>query len=149
MAAKKNYMELGKTLVRLPNYTKLLYNLLKEPEVPKLSKAYLGASVAYLTAPVDLIPGIIPVIGQLDDLLIVLSAIEKALLSCTRETAARHLNEASLTIEELEQDLLLIKSALRASGKTFVRATSRMAAGGLKLAGRAALKTVKHLLKTK
>jgi len=45
--------------------------VLKDPRTPRVSKVLLGAALAYLVSPVDLIPDFIPVLGQLDDLVIV------------------------------------------------------------------------------
>lgn len=49
----------------------LLYrNILADPRTPKSTKMLLGAAVAYAVSPVDLIPDFIPVIGHLDDAII-------------------------------------------------------------------------------
>lgn len=45
--------------------------LLVHPETPRISRWLLGTAIAYLISPIDLIPDFIPVIGHLDDLLIV------------------------------------------------------------------------------
>ncbi len=45
--------------------------VLAHPETPWLSRILLGAALAYFVSPIDLIPDVIPVFGQLDDLLIV------------------------------------------------------------------------------
>lgn len=45
--------------------------VLRDPRTPWYAKVLLGATVGYLTLPIDLIPDFIPVLGQLDDLLIV------------------------------------------------------------------------------
>lgn len=44
--------------------------VLKDQRTPKLSKWLLGIAVAYALSPVDLIPDFIPVLGHLDDLVI-------------------------------------------------------------------------------
>ena len=44
--------------------------VLQDHRTPKLAKWLLGIAVAYALSPVDLIPDFIPVIGHLDDLVI-------------------------------------------------------------------------------
>lgn len=45
--------------------------LIQHPEVPLLAKLFLWLAVFYLLLPFDLIPDFIPIIGQIDDLIIV------------------------------------------------------------------------------
>jgi uncharacterized membrane protein YkvA (DUF1232 family) len=48
-----------------------LYLAYKDPRTPWYGKALTAAVVAYALSPIDLIPDFIPVIGYLDDLIIV------------------------------------------------------------------------------
>ena len=43
----------------------------RDPRTPRAAKWVAGATLAYLVSPIDLIPDFIPVLGQLDDLLVV------------------------------------------------------------------------------
>lgn len=70
--------------------------VLKHPQTPWPAKLFLGLAVAYLVMPFDLIPDFIPLIGQLDDLLIIplllylaLLFIPKTLIESCREQVAR------------------------------------------------------------
>ena len=47
----------------------------RDPRVPWYAKALVGAVAAYALSPIDLIPDFIPVLGYLDDLLIVPAGI--------------------------------------------------------------------------
>jgi len=49
-----------------------IYRLvLKHPRTPRMAKWLLGLAVAYALMPFDLIPDFIPVIGHLDDVVII------------------------------------------------------------------------------
>jgi uncharacterized membrane protein YkvA (DUF1232 family) len=51
----------------IPNLVVLFRGLLKDPRVPRSSKAWLWFAVAWLVSPIDLIPEFVPVLGPLDD----------------------------------------------------------------------------------
>ena len=52
-----------------------LYLAARDPRVPWYAKAMAFATAAYALSPIDLIPDFIPVLGYLDDLIIVPAAI--------------------------------------------------------------------------
>ena len=55
----------------IPNLLKLLYRLMKDNRVPTTEKVFLVGAIAYVISPIDLIPDVIPFIGQVDDLYVV------------------------------------------------------------------------------
>lgn len=54
----------------------LVWHLTRDPRVPLYIKIVPILAVVYLIVPVDLIPGFLPIIGQLDDLAILTLAIQ-------------------------------------------------------------------------
>lgn len=56
-----------------------LWHAARDPRVPLAAKLVAGAVAAYALSPIDLIPDFIPVLGYLDDLLIVPAGIWLAL----------------------------------------------------------------------
>ncbi|MGZ4352569.1 MAG: YkvA family protein [Gaiellaceae bacterium] len=61
--------------VFVPDCAVLFRRLLADPRVPRRAKAALWLVVPYLAMPFDLIPDFIPVLGQLDDALVVAAAV--------------------------------------------------------------------------
>jgi uncharacterized membrane protein YkvA (DUF1232 family) len=65
------------SLVRtLVSHVRLTVRLLREPGVPLLTKACPVLAALYLISPLDFIPDFLPVLGQLDDLGVILIALE-------------------------------------------------------------------------
>src|SRR6187549_4162311 len=71
--------DLGALIRRLPSYGKLALALARHPRLSRVRRAAVVAAAAYVFSPIDLIPGIIPVVGQLDDILVAITAIRFAL----------------------------------------------------------------------
>lgn len=61
-----------KTVAKLLKQELLVYRLLlQDRRTPTISKIFLGVAVGYAILPFDLIPDWIPLIGHLDDLIVV------------------------------------------------------------------------------
>src|SRR5690606_34115298 len=124
------------TVRRLPKYVLLATNLMRDPRVPKSVKARIGIGGAYTISPIDLVPGIIPVAGQLDDLLVLLISLRQATRNCPPEVAEEHLSRAGLTLADFDNDLRttrdtairLARKGVRAAGRLATAATRRLRA---------------------
>jgi uncharacterized membrane protein YkvA (DUF1232 family) len=55
----------------LPDLAALLRGLAGDPRVSRRSKLLLGAAAVYVVSPVDLLPEFIPLLGPLDDVIVV------------------------------------------------------------------------------
>lgn len=67
-----------------------LYLALRDPRVPWFAKAILGAVALYAVSPIDLIPDFIPVIGLMDDLVIIPLGIALAARLIPRDIMDEH-----------------------------------------------------------
>jgi uncharacterized membrane protein YkvA (DUF1232 family) len=54
----------------VPDLIRLVRDLIADSETPLDVRIALGAMLAYLVSPIDLVPELIPVIGQLDDVVV-------------------------------------------------------------------------------
>lgn len=75
-------------LMLIPNFLKLLYRLFKDKRVPLAEKALLVGAIAYVVSPIDIIPDVIPFIGQVDDLYLI-ALVTLRLLSRTGDDVLR------------------------------------------------------------
>ncbi|MBE3099298.1 MAG: DUF1232 domain-containing protein [Planctomycetes bacterium] len=79
----------AKSLVRQFKQEIRVYGLvLKHPRTPWAARVLLGAAVAYAVSPIDFIPDFIPVLGQLDDLVIVPALVMMALKLIPKDVVA-------------------------------------------------------------
>lgn len=63
----------------LQKETYALYLAARHPDVPWYAKAWVACVVAYALSPIDLIPDFVPILGYLDDLILVPLGIALAL----------------------------------------------------------------------
>ena len=74
----------------VPDCVVVVSRLLRDERVPRRRKLLLAALVAYLALPFDLVPDFIPVVGQLDDVLIVALVLRSFLRSGGEELVREH-----------------------------------------------------------
>ncbi len=72
-------------LLHLPNFARLYWRLFRDWRVPILPKALLVLALVYVVSPLDVIPDFIPVIGEMDDIVVVLSGLWLFIRLCPPE----------------------------------------------------------------
>ncbi len=77
-------------LLVIPNVAKLLTRLIRDPAVPIRRKILVGAVLAYVVSPIDLIPDFVIGFGRLDDLILVSLALDHILDGTDDEIVSRH-----------------------------------------------------------
>ena len=79
------FKTLKSTGQRIRREMNVYHLVLKDPRVPWSLKWLLGLAMGYLLSPIDLIPDFIPVLGHIDDLIIVPALLTLALKFIPKE----------------------------------------------------------------
>ena len=84
-------------IARVRVYLVALWKLFKHPQTPRPAKWVAAAVLAYALSPIDLIPDFIPVLGMLDDIVIVPLGVALAVRLTPRPLWEQLLREAEAT----------------------------------------------------
>lgn len=115
---------------RLPSYLALAKKIVADSEVPTKSKALLFVGGVYALSPIDLVPGVIPVAGQLDDAYALLYGLKKSLTSMPAERAEFHLREAGVSLEEIDEDIALVVSLAKRIARLVITTGAKIGRAG-------------------
>jgi uncharacterized membrane protein YkvA (DUF1232 family) len=77
-------------LFHLPSFVRLYWRLLRDPRVSIWPKALLVAALGYVVLPFDLIPDAIPLLGEVDDVVILVAAARWFPQLCPPEVVREH-----------------------------------------------------------
>ena len=112
---------------QLPNYLRLLGGLLTDRRVSMVDKLLVAGAIAYIAMPLDLIPDFIPFLGEVDDVFLLVIALQRLVANAGRPILQAHW---SGTMEDLSD--LNLKEALAAAAFFLPRGVRRK----LKMIGR-------------
>lgn len=84
------FITFKKTKANLKKSIHLAKALKDDKRVPKISKMLLVMAVGYFFLPIDLIPDFIPVLGQLDDIIIISLLVFIAIRFVPKEVFSEH-----------------------------------------------------------
>lgn len=71
------YKDLAEYAMLIPDIMALLYRIMRDKRVKNKTKMFIGAAIGYLALPLDILPDSIPVVGNIDDVGIVLLVLDK------------------------------------------------------------------------
>lgn len=98
------------TIKQLPHYLRLLGGLLLDRRVSLLDKALVAGAIAYIVSPLDLIPDVIPFLGQVDDVFLLMTAIERLVANAGADVVYDHWRG-----DPREMEVLDVKAVLGAA----------------------------------
>ena len=94
---------------RFPMYARLVTALALDERMPASRKALLAGAAGYLVLGRDLIPDDIPVIGGLDDVVVVILAVDLFLDGAPEELLAEKLDELGIDRVAFDRDIAQIR----------------------------------------
>ena len=124
----------GALVRRFPAYARLAWRLARDRRVGGTRRAAVLGAAAYLASPIDLVPGIIPVAGQLDDAAVALLGLRYALGGLPAPERQAHLDAVGIVAEDLDRDLATVWMG----AAWIARRGGRLALRGGRAAGRVA-----------
>jgi uncharacterized membrane protein YkvA (DUF1232 family) len=75
---------------QFPAYLRLLGGLLMDKRVAMLDKLLVAGAMAYIVMPIDIIPDFIPFLGEVDDLYLLIFALQRLISNAGRPVLLSH-----------------------------------------------------------
>ena len=75
---------------QLPQYVRLLGGLVTDGRVPMMDKLLVLGAIAYIVMPIDIIPDFIPFFGEIDDVYILVLALQRMVANAGRAVLLDH-----------------------------------------------------------
>jgi uncharacterized membrane protein YkvA (DUF1232 family) len=96
---------------QLPNFLRLLYGVITDPRVELLDKLLVAGAVGYVLLPEDIFPDFLPIVGEVDDVFVLVLAIRQLLKSAGPNILLEHWMGHPDDLEDLNLENILAASA--------------------------------------
>ena len=83
-------MRLLLTILQMTGVPRLVFRLMIDRRVPMRLKLILPAALVYLISPFDLVRDMVPVLGRIDDVLVLVAALALFLGTAPKHLASEH-----------------------------------------------------------
>lgn len=94
---------------RAPLYARLIWSLIQDERVPMSRKALLGGALGYVALGRDVVPDRVPLLGQLDDLVMLALAIDLFVDGLDEGLLAEKLEEAGIPRVAYDEDVARVR----------------------------------------
>jgi uncharacterized membrane protein YkvA (DUF1232 family) len=112
LTGRWRYIRLARLIWRLPTYARIVWGLVRDPRTPLPLKGLLAAGLMYVVVPLDVIPDAIPILGQADDLTVLLLVLDLFIANAPSGVRAEHVARANNGTADLDRDLARLRSLL-------------------------------------
>lgn len=112
MAALKARARLKSLLMFIPNMVLLCGRLMTDARVPKTEKALVAGAIVYAIVPLDLIPDMIPFVGQIDDAYLIAITLLRLIDRTDPKIVREHWNGGGDIVELVETMAMMTRKLL-------------------------------------
>ncbi len=120
-------------------YSRLIWALLKDPRIPASRKAILAGAAGYVLVGRDLVPDEIPVLGGIDDLAVVVLAVELFFEGIPDEILEEKILELDIDADIFRHDMDQVRRVTPAPVRKLIRRLPDALDGAGRLAKQARL----------
>ncbi|MEA3475342.1 MAG: YkvA family protein [Candidatus Cloacimonadota bacterium] len=103
----KRYIKFIEYVLLIPDFFMLLWRLMLDKEIGKEKKLFIGAITAYVLLPIDLIPDFIPVIGFVDDLVLIAIGLNTIFVKTDKKILQKHWSGEGDILERIQSIIKL------------------------------------------
>ena len=112
LSSSTRYLRMARLVVKLPTYARVVWGIMRDPRTPIGLKGMLAAALAYVVFPIDLVPDAIPILGQADDLTVLLLVLDLFIQNAPPEVRAEHTTRAKNGTADLDRDLQRLRGLM-------------------------------------
>ena len=95
----------------MPRFLKLLWGLIRDSRVDIVDKLLVAGAIAYILAPIDVIPDFIPFLGEVDDLYLLVLSLRRLIQNAGRSVLAAHWTGDPAALQDMNLERVLMAAA--------------------------------------
>ena len=99
------------TMKELPNFLRLIGGLLTDVRVSTTDKLLVAGAIGYVLLPMDFVPDFVPFIGEIDDVFLLVLALQRLIANTDRSVVLEHWMGDPRQLRSLDLERVLIAAA--------------------------------------
>jgi uncharacterized membrane protein YkvA (DUF1232 family) len=99
------------TMKELPNFLRLIGGLLTDVRVSTTDKLLVAGAIGYVLLPMDFVPDFVPFIGEIDDVFLLVLALQRLIANTNRSVVLEHWMGDPKQLHSLDLERVLVAAA--------------------------------------